>query len=252
MSEDRSVNISLVPKFADKALENMLEKPSKGIGETFADIWYLVFGGPVGNLAEKKKIKYAQDLERFRKLIENKINAIPENNKTEPSVQLVGQLLDASKYCVEDELIREIFANLLSSSMDSDKKKLIHPLYADIIKKMTPNDALLFFIIAKDEKMDFDIVFSIDELAISLETLTILGLLKKKEIEVTPGYIDRNILYDVHQFVEYVNAVLISNDLGEHVINETAVINIGYGFQELFWKDFQLTRLGEIFKQICF
>lgn len=253
MSDSKDINISVVPKFADKTLENMLDKPSKSIGDTFSDIWYLVLGGPIGSRADKRKLKYAYELETFEKSIKDKLAKIPENKKIEPDIQVVGQLLESSKYCVENKFVREMFANLLTSSMDGDKYKLVHPLYGDIIKKMSHNDAILFYIIALDEKMTFDFNLSISDLAFSFEALTMLGLLKKKvehQNELSNGLINTNVFYDVHKFLDYINAIL--SKYGYSTVDENAEINIGFEFQKIFQKDFELTRIGEIFKRICF
>lgn len=44
------------------------------------------------------------------------------------------------KYCVE-EPSREMFANLISSSLDIEKQDIVHPSFSDILKTMTPLDA---------------------------------------------------------------------------------------------------------------
>lgn len=260
MADEKNINISAVPKFADKTLENIFAEPSKSIGGTFSDIWFLVLGGPVGNLAEKRKIKYAKDLEKYKELIDNKIEKIPEDKRVEPQIQVVGQILEASKYCIEDAILREMFANLLASSMNGDTKNVVHPVYSDILRKMTPVDASLFMTIASDDSMDFFFNTTINDLTFSFNTLALFGLIEKIENKIKPeikpeieqGVIDRNIFYDIHYFGEYINEVLKYNGYDNVNFEETSGIHIDYGFQILFKKDFKLTRIGEVFKKICF
>ena len=73
MSEETNTDISLIklPKSVDKAIKNLTDEPTKGIGHTFSDIWYLVFGA-FSHAADKRRIKYDIDLKQYEKeLTEN-------------------------------------------------------------------------------------------------------------------------------------------------------------------------------------
>lgn len=127
-----------VPKSVDNAIENLTDLPTKGIGQTFADCWYLAFGG-ISQLAEKRRIKYAKELENFKNELENSLSTVPEERKIEPTTQIVLKTLDEAKYCVEEEALRKLFVNLLTSCTDSLKN--VHPSFAQIIGQMSSNDA---------------------------------------------------------------------------------------------------------------
>lgn len=133
------VNLEL-PDFVDKAGENLTTPVTTNAGQTFGDIWFLVFGG-ISHLAEKRKLKYAVKLEKFKNELEEKINAIPEDKRIEPNMQTVAPALENSKYCVESEEIRKAFANLIARSMNQDYSQYVHPSFADILKQMSPLDA---------------------------------------------------------------------------------------------------------------
>lgn len=151
MSEDNGttkkslINLEL-PDFVDKAGENLTAPVTTNAGQTFGDICFLVFGG-ISHLAEKRKLKYAVELEKFKKELDEKINTIPEEKRIEPNMQTVGPALENSKYCVESEEIRKAFANLISRSMNQDYFQYVHPSFADMLKQMSPLDAqnLLLF-----------------------------------------------------------------------------------------------------------
>ena len=49
------INVEL-PDFVDHVAENLTEQVTANAGQTFGDIWFLVFGG-ISQLAEKKKIE---------------------------------------------------------------------------------------------------------------------------------------------------------------------------------------------------
>ena len=103
-------NIPEIPDFAEKAIENVLDEPTKAMGSTFADIWFLALGGPIGQLAQKRRIKYAYDLKLFKQKTEEEISKIPQEKRLEADIQIVGPILEAAKYCAEKEQLRNMFA----------------------------------------------------------------------------------------------------------------------------------------------
>lgn len=144
MSEETTTDISVIklPKSIDKAVKNLTDEPTKGIGHTFSDIWYLVFGA-FSHAADKKRIKYDIDLKQYEKELTEKMNAIPDEEKQDPSLQVTAQALDSSKYCISEPELRSMFVNLISGSMDKRVSGLVHPSFPEIIKQMAPIDAKL-------------------------------------------------------------------------------------------------------------
>lgn len=139
---DKSLNI--IPDAVNDAAKNLTELPTKNIGTTIADCWYLIFGG-LSHRADKRKIKYAVELKKFEKELETSIATVPEENKQEPTTQIIMSALDAAKYCVEEEELRKLFVNLITSSIDCSKN--VHPSFSHIIRQMSQIDAqvLKFF-----------------------------------------------------------------------------------------------------------
>lgn len=157
MSDETNNKISLlnlpeVPDSVDHAFQNLTDVPTKNIGQTFGDIWYLVFG-QISHAADKKRMKYAADLEQYRKQLAQSIEQIPEDKKVAPSIQVTAQALENSKYCVSSEELRTLFVNLISGSMNSDYEPLVHPSFSEIIKQMAPLDASLLQDFKKRSKM---------------------------------------------------------------------------------------------------
>ncbi|MBQ8233465.1 MAG: hypothetical protein IJZ34_16295 [Lachnospiraceae bacterium] len=95
-----------MPESVDRALTNLTEQPTKAVGNTIADIWFLVFGG-IGHLAEKRKLRYAADLAKYNNELKEKIENIPEEKRVEADMQIVAPALEASKYCVEKRRTEE-------------------------------------------------------------------------------------------------------------------------------------------------
>lgn len=138
MSEYKKLLIDLIPDSVDNAVKNITDKPTQNMGTTLADIWYLVFGD-ISQAAEKRKLKYSYALQEFEKELKEKISKIPEDKLVEPDIQVIAQALEASKYCIEKEELRHMFASLIASSMNQDN--YIPPILVNIIRYLSPIDS---------------------------------------------------------------------------------------------------------------
>lgn len=132
-----------LPDCIDNPIEEAITPVAKGIGKTLGDLWFLAMGG-LSQLAEKKRIKYAAELDEFKKSLEKKVNAIPTENRVEPNTQIACQALEDAKYCADNKDVREMFANLIASTMNSELCNAVHPSYSIILKQMTSEDAKFF------------------------------------------------------------------------------------------------------------
>ncbi len=132
--------ISDVAQSLTEPLNKLLVPVTSSAGRTLQDAWELVFGG-FGNYVEKKREVRRKSLEDFKASLEDKVAAIPQEQLCEPSLSIVGPALDASKYYFEEPELREMFAKLITSSMDSQKASSVHPSFSEIIRQMSPLDA---------------------------------------------------------------------------------------------------------------
>ena len=130
-----------LPNSVDKTVESLAVPISGAVGKTLKDIWELVLGNKVSFRNAKANLLLQQDLDSFKQSIAANINNIPAERLREPTLQIAGQALEKSKYCVEETELREMFANLIARSMDSDYNNEIHPSFAEIISQMSPIDA---------------------------------------------------------------------------------------------------------------
>lgn len=143
MAEDKEINVSLVPKSLDKAMENIMYEPSKSIGKTLGDIWFLIFGGFLGQLAEKRKLKYTVEFLKYKKEIEREINNIPTEDKVELDFQILGSVFEASKFCLDKAELRKMFSKLIASSMNRKVVECVHPSFGVMISQMCTDEAKL-------------------------------------------------------------------------------------------------------------
>lgn len=114
---------------------------AQGPGRALDDIMTLVGFEKLHEVAELKRSKRDLNVKQYKESIAQKIATIPEENIQEPPLSIVGPALEASKYYIEEESLREMFATLIASSMDSEKQDFIHPSFVEVIKQLTPSDA---------------------------------------------------------------------------------------------------------------
>lgn len=80
-------------------------------------------------------------LEKSKRKLQKRLDEIPEENqRIAPSYMAVPLIQDLFSYADCDQL-HDMFINLLASSMDTRKEKIIHPAFVNVIKNLSPNDA---------------------------------------------------------------------------------------------------------------
>lgn len=134
---DDLINIKLeLPNLINEAATPVV----RSAGKTIASIWDIVFGG-INIYSEKQRFLRELNLEKFKDSLTKKVEDIPIEDIQEPSLSIIGPTLEKSKYYFEEENLRELFANLVASSINKTKAELVHPAYPDIIQNLSPNDA---------------------------------------------------------------------------------------------------------------
>lgn len=93
---------------------------------------------------KKANITYRYRLECFEDDLRKKVDLIPGDKVCTPNLMIAGPTLEALKYVYDEDSLREMFVNLLASSMNSDKVASTHPSFVEVIKQMNSVDAQLF------------------------------------------------------------------------------------------------------------
>lgn len=241
------------------SLKNITEKPTQNMGKTLADIWYLVFGR-FSHAADLQRLKYSYDLENFRHELEEKVAQIPSEKQTEPDFQIVAPALDSAKYCVLHKELRDLFANLISSSLNKDYCKYVHPSFSGIIQQMTPLDAKNIVLFSRksyypicnyrvhykdgsfDDYYKNIFVSNVNELDLTLQSVSMsslerLGLIK----------IDFSIKVDPEKYDPFEYTSLYTS-LKENILNHILPKAIDL---EIIKGTVELTPYGELFIKSC-
>ena len=231
------MEINIIPKFIDEAAG----PPAKAVGNTLTELWDLGIGNHISLWSAKQKIRQEQNLQEYKNSLENKIQAIPEDNLIQPKMHLVGPALEASKYYIESEALREMFANLVASSIDNRKNAYTHPSFIEIIKQISPDEAKIlkklqskgigilnvyaqvegnskltlarnFSDISYQSGCDFP-----DNITMYLDNLDRLSLIK---LDTTRYLVNTNVYEDLQKYPLIQTALQYANELGKPEINQ--------------------------------
>ena len=131
-----------------KAYEDLLSPAVKPIGEIASYIprAIKIFLAPF----EKWLINREETIRLTKAAITEKLNKIPEEKIVAPEAYVAIPAMQQLSYCQDSKALREMYANLLVSSMNSDKKDDVHPGFIDIIKQLTPDEAKLLNTLSPD------------------------------------------------------------------------------------------------------
>lgn len=113
----------------------------KGPVKTLEDWWFVNFGASLSQQAALLRAEQEANVEKLKSGILDNVSKIEPENIQEPKLNILGPALEASKYYIEDEELRDMFAKLIAASMDKSKNDKLHVSFVEIIKQMNPLDA---------------------------------------------------------------------------------------------------------------
>lgn len=226
---------------------------------SFNNIWDITIGNKLEAWNQKSIIKNSLDVKIFKESIEKKVSQNPPEKFQEPILSIIGPALEASKFYIEEEEIRNMFANLIAASMNSDYEDIPHS-FVEIIKQLSPYDAKLFQSFDRESN-------ALAELA--LQNSNGASVTYIEDIYVSPTFIDYDknsisltnlqkqglikIVYDTYLIDEslYQHFEDLRKGLDEKFNNNFPPVQ-GLPSNLIMKKHvFKLTNLGKKFKTIC-
>jgi len=124
------------------ATGGIIAKAFDGPLKSLEDIWYSSIGYRTDRLRKIAELKNHDAIEEYKVGITNETSKIPEKFLHEPELSIAGPALEASTYYVTDNSVRNMFEKLIASSMDSRKDGITRVSFVEIVKQMSPIDAL--------------------------------------------------------------------------------------------------------------
>jgi len=140
----------------EKTYDDLIHPTAKSVGNTLSLIPRTV--GVWLSKWEKWIINGEESIRLTAQAVQEKAAKIPEEKLTEPEPYVAIPVVQQLSYCYDSEELREMYANLLVSSMNVDKKYSVHPAFVDIIKQLTPDEAKLLKYISQTKENSIPIV----------------------------------------------------------------------------------------------
>ena len=125
----------------NKIYEDGLSESVKVIGTGIATC--LKF---IGSSIEPTMYKYIKNAEYKKEQIsiklKEKYDKIKLEDRIDPRISILGPSVELLKYNLDENYIKEMIVNLLTSEMDSNSQSNVLPSYIDIIRQLSFEDAL--------------------------------------------------------------------------------------------------------------
>lgn len=75
--------------------------------------------------------------------LDQRLRDVPADQIIPPPINVAGPVIEALRFAGSDETLRELYANLLATAMDSATTTDAHPAFVEMLKQMTPDEARL-------------------------------------------------------------------------------------------------------------
>ncbi len=138
----------------EQALELVKEVAKEVAKDAYADVGRPV-AKPTGELVglvpraikaalapvEKWVLQREYNVAETKKLLEEKLQNITPAFIESPEPHIAVPALQYISYCMDNEELRDMYANLLANSMNSVVKNGVHPGFVEIIKQLSPDEA---------------------------------------------------------------------------------------------------------------
>lgn len=230
---------------AAKELGKTLETTMKAVNMAISPIKALVWG-------------YEQIEEFISIKVSEKLKDVPPENIITPDLHIFGPLIEGLRYTGEKPELREMFANLLSKSMNKDFASKAHPSFIEIIKSITSDEAKIINMFKQNDQHSIISLYvnpSLGEKRFQLiKNESIIGELAEcEDLSMTSSYlgnlmrlgileIDKNTI--VHNEFEY-NEIMMTKKL------KKLIKKIGSNTCQAKEYTIELTPYGETFRKVC-
>jgi len=81
--------------------------------------------------------------------VTKRLKDLPPKQIVYPKPSVAGPAIEALRFFGSESKLRGLFANLLASAMDTNTASTVHPAFVEIIKQLSPEEALILSYIAK-------------------------------------------------------------------------------------------------------
>ena len=190
--DENSGEIEDVKKIIPEAYNDIIQPVAQEVGKFIARVPKAINAA----LAPFDKwIMYREySVAETKKLLEKKLENVNPDDIVTPESYVEVPALQAISYSMDSEELRNLYANLLASSMIRDKKWQVHPSYVEIIKQITPDEAKLLKVLSGNSGsyplIDVNIVKSDRSYNVMIHNFTTLALDVCENVDNIYAYLD--------------------------------------------------------------
>lgn len=133
--------VEAVPVYQDvvqpaaKEVGTALQTVAKTIHVALAPVSALVWG-------------YDQIRDYLSETLTKKLAHVPHERIVSPDLTVAGPAVEALRFAAHDGSLRELYANLLATSMDSQTTLNAHPAFVEFIRQMTPDEGRIIRVLS--------------------------------------------------------------------------------------------------------
>lgn len=136
--------LEIAPKLYDDAIQESAKETGKTLGLIPKTINAALV--PLRQWIAHREYNMAET----EKLLAHKLENLDPKKITSPEPHIAVPALQSISYSMNNDELRNLYANLLAKSMNVDTKDHVHPSFVEIIKQLSPLDAKVFSIICKN------------------------------------------------------------------------------------------------------
>lgn len=81
------------------------------------------------------------NVDRTKQLLQEKLKNVKPENICSPEPHIAVPALQYISYCMDNDELRDMYANLLANSMNKVVKNGVHPAFVEIIRQLCPDEA---------------------------------------------------------------------------------------------------------------
>ncbi|MCX6668860.1 MAG: DUF4393 domain-containing protein [Methanothrix sp.] len=154
MADIMGIGDALNSKVVEKAYDDAISKAAKQFGEFGEDFL------KTARLVLFPFQMFAAMQDRLERTLKRVCDVVPpERRITPPPLQIIGPIFENIKYMDDNNILYELFEELLAHSIDSDRIEEAHPSFIHIISQLSHDEAIILFELKKN---DFEVVDTLD------------------------------------------------------------------------------------------
>lgn len=251
LAEGIGKTIETVPDLYDDAFKPIAQES----GKTLALVPRAINAAlvPLRQWIAEREYKLAET----EKLLAKKLEHVGEEKIVTPEAYVAVPAIQAISYSMDSAELRNLYANLLAKSMNIDTKNSVHPAFVEIIKQMSPIDALVFKnIMEREINPLIDIIYQNEELEFLSITSNIsdINIAQPEIISVSIDYLLKQNLITIPISKYYANDYLYENIINSeyYTLLKKSHPDTIDGFKMTYQKrQIHKTDLGKSFYNIC-